>query len=151
MDSTLVASVSFRDGTVALTAGQLLFLRSDGTLRSAFALQHVSDAAVEYEHSFRHRILGLLCAAALFGLSVMLGGIFQGGDVTSMPQTMGRIGIGSLFAFLFGLLFLVGVLRSRRVHWLCFRYAGVRRRIDVPDVMVAELEKIVVLLPHPIQ
>jgi hypothetical protein len=148
MDSTLVASASYRDGSVVLTRSHLLFLRPDGTVRLAFTLEHISDAAVEYEHSFRHRNLGLLFAVALFGLSGVLLGGFQGGDLTRLPRAMGKIGIGSLFAFLFGMLFLVGVVRSRRVHWLCFRYAGVRRQIDLPGVVVAELQKIVTLLPQ---
>ena len=147
MNTQLLASASYRDGSVALTDSHLLFLRPDDTVRLAFALEHVSEVTVEFEHSFRHRTLGLLCAVVLFAVSVFFLGIFQFGDAVGLPRTTGRIGIAGLFAFLFGMLFLLGVLRSRRVHWLCFRYARVRRQFDLPDVSLAELEKLAARLP----
>jgi hypothetical protein len=150
MDASLVASVTYRDGSVALTDSHLLFCRPDGTVRLAFALEHVSDVATEYEHSFRHRFLGLFCAVILFMASVVLLGIFQAGPMAGLPPMTGRFGIGGLFAFLFGMQFLVGVIRSRRVHWLCFRYARVRRQIDLPDVLLAELQRLVALLEKAI-
>jgi hypothetical protein len=146
-NAPLLCSAAYRDGSVALTDTHLLFLRSNGTVRLAFALQHLADVTVEYEHSFRHRALGILCAVVLLTTSVALLGLFQAGPLIGLPRMPVHIRFGALFAFLFGVLFLVGVIRSRRVYWLCFRYAEVQRRVDLPDVLRAELQRLVVLLP----
>jgi hypothetical protein len=146
-NALLLASVPYRDGAVGLSDTHLLFLRPNGAVRLAFALKHLSDTAVEYEHSFRHRVLGLLCAVLLLAASVVLLGLFLAGPLIGRPRMAGRIGFGAIFAFLFGMLFLVGVIRSRRVYWLCFHYARVRRQVDLPNVVRADLQRLVVLLP----
>lgn len=150
MDTTEVAVVAYDHGEVVLTRSHLLFLHPDSRVEFSFALEHLSDAASELAHSFRHRLLGLIVGFALllFGL-IALAGFFLANMLNNLavaPRTIGRFGIAGGFCLGFGVIFLYGALSSRQVYWLRFCYAGVRRQLPLPGVSTEALDRLVELL-----
>ncbi len=99
----------------------------------------------EHGHSFRHRGLGIVCAAILLvpSIAVLLAG---GNNLAAWGLFRGKLGFASLFGTFFGLLFLWGVFRSRRIWWLHVRYGDGVKNISLPGVDESELEAFLMAL-----
>lgn len=140
-----LATLAFRDGRVILTDEHLHVVKPNGTIENSFALPHLSSVFYEECHSFRHRWLGCIASVVLlFGTFLTCGGIgLLTGQVAGMPRTSGLMGIGGVFSFFFSMVFLYGIVTSRRIHWLGFTYGTALRRIPLPGAGPEDVERFV--------
>jgi hypothetical protein len=144
MDDTVYAEVHLDEGRLVLTGTHFLLLDKKGRRENLFNLTYVTAPSFEIHHSFRHRGCGII-AAGIFFSAAIAGLVPCAADVGGL-KLEGRFAIGSLFALIFGVMFLVGVLRSRRIFWLRFNYANVARQIPLPGADVEALQKFLRLL-----
>lgn len=145
MDETTIYAIAYDDGGIHLTDRMLVSVNAKGFVQRAFELDHISEVDLEKCHSFRHRTLGLI-----FGLILLVPAFFGLGLIglpnDRLPGLHGRVTIGVLFFLFFGILFLIGVARSREIRWLRFRYARVQQMLSLPGVASEEAERMVQLL-----
>jgi hypothetical protein len=140
----------FDGGFVVLTDTHVRVVRRKDVAESLL-LKHLSSVDTEVAHSFRHRILGFLVATLLLGasLAVVVRAIALG-DMGVFTIVRGRVGVGLLCMVFFGLLFLWGVVTSRRVWWITVRYGGTRKLIPLPGVDDGALERFLQILKREI-
>ena len=92
--------------------------------------------------SFRHRIWGIVFAAVLLvpSLAALAGGA---NNPAAWGIFKGKLGFAALFGTFFGVMFLWGVCRSRRIWWMHVRYGKAGKNIPLPGVDERELERFV--------
>jgi hypothetical protein len=141
----------YRQGYLALTDTHLLVVRNRHLVES-LALQHLSAVTTEEAHSFRHRLWGLVAALILLAppLGLLVAGNFAA-NLALVGLFKGRFGLGLLFAAFFGLMFLWGVVTSRRIWWLQVRYGSARKSVPLPGVEPELLERFVQILDKNVE
>ena len=144
-DTDIRHSLIYDRGYVAMTDTHLLVVE-DSVVAEFLAFEHLAKVSTEEAHSFRHRIMGIVAALILLIPSVV---VLSAAAARGNPAILGfKIGMGAVFGFCFGLLFLWGICRSRRICWMCVRYANAIKLIPLPGVERERLEQFVqVLIP----
>jgi hypothetical protein len=141
MDAAVSETLPYQDGYLTLTETHLFVVRG-GYLVETLALRHLSGITAGQAQSFRHPLLGLLAAGLLLGPSLAL--LLPGNiavNIAVLAFLRGRVGGGVLFAAFFGILFLWGVVTSRRIWWLHLRYSGVRKTLPLPGAEPQRIER----------
>jgi hypothetical protein len=136
MDGRVRQMLEYRDGYLALTDTHLVVVRG-GYVAESLALKHLSSVSVEEAHSFRHRILGLTVGLAL----IAMGSGACAGDFNLLAMFRWRVGIGAIFALLFGVVFVFSALGSRRIWWLRVRYANTPKRVPLAGAEQTAVEQ----------
>lgn len=136
MDGRVLQMLEYDKGYLALTDTHLIVARG-GYVAESLALQHLSSVAVEEAHSFRHRILGLAVGLALLAMGTGA----CAGDFNLMAMFRWRMGIGAIFAVLFGIVFLFSAVMSRRIWWLRVRYGSTPKLIPLAGAAQNSVEQ----------
>ena len=120
-------SLPYQGGYLALTETHLVVVQRQ-RVAEYLAFAHLGEARAEQAHSFRHRGWGIVCGALLLvpSVAVLLAG---GNNFAAWGLFRGKLGFAALFGAFFGLLFLGGVLHSRRIGGCAFAMAT-RSRIS---------------------
>jgi hypothetical protein len=147
MDAAIRDAVLFDEGSLVLTDAHLLVMRTDGRIANSYPLTELSEVAWEERHSFRHRTLGLIGAVALLvpSLWALLSALLEG-NLGALLLFGERLGVAIFFGLFFGMLFLCGVLLSRRICWLRLKSGKVSRLLPLPGAAPEDLMRMVDLL-----
>ncbi|HMF17626.1 MAG TPA: hypothetical protein VKE98_10490 [Gemmataceae bacterium] len=140
MDAGYREELIFAGGSLVLTDSHLLLVNPKGVVTASFDLVQTGNIRPEEHHSFRHRGLGMIAAAVL--LVPSLWSLISVMVSCNWPILGTHLGVAIFFGLLFGMLFLYGVLASRRIPWLRLTYNGREKLIPLPGIEKHEVKKI---------
>ena len=128
----------YQGGYLALTETHLVVVQRDGSPSIWLSPTWVRRCA-EQAHSFRHRGSEIVCGACCGSVGSRSARRRQ--QSRGLGAFQGQAGFAALFGAFFGLLFLGGVLHSRRIWSLRVRYGDAVKNIPLPGVDENELEE----------
>lgn len=138
-------ALRYDDGYVALTETHMQVVR-DGRMMENLAYKHIASASIEEAHSFRHRVFGLIAGICLLILPV---GLLisaatlpdQAVQALDLDRLSGLSLVGLMCGILFGLVFLWGVITSRRIWWLRVQYGKMPKLIPLAGAGQLDVEE----------
>src|SRR5262245_24782834 len=131
-------ALPFHGGSLIRTETHLSTVNDLGLTTASFELAQIASLRVQAEHSFRHRVLGMVAAAVL--LIPSLWSLFLVLVQGNFAVLGTHLGLAILCGLFFGTLFLYGVLASRRIPWLSLSHNGVEKLIALPGTEKHEVE-----------